>query len=230
MTTPRWFLFASGLLLLNTLLVMAAGYRHHAAADEPNRAPTMTASPTSSGASADLDPPSLAPSATSTEGAPSSTKDPQAQLDALPVPAQLPDPPELVDLEALKNDPGFQEFRRLFEQAEESWGSEPPLLAPRSEDDESQAEATPRDGSRRDQLRKGQLRKGQLRVGNSSASYFQALDQRMETVEALCAVARSLALQAAEQEEKGSLRQSQELLRMTTQLRDMAAKLLVSEM
>jgi len=65
---------------------------------------------------------------------------------------------------------------------------------------------------------------------SGSSQYFQSLDQRLETVEQLCSAARSLAHQAAQQADNGRRAQSQELIRMTTQLRDMAAKLLVMEL
>lgn len=63
-----------------------------------------------------------------------------------------------------------------------------------------------------------------------SAAYFEALDQRLHATEQLCIVARSIAAEAARLALSGHTKQSEELLQMATQLRDMAAKLLVVEL
>ena len=66
--------------------------------------------------------------------------------------------------------------------------------------------------------------------GPRTAEYFSALDERLAAVEQLCAATRSIAQQAARRADQGATQQSDELLRMATQLRDIAAKLLVSEL
>jgi hypothetical protein len=200
MHTPRWFLMASGILLLNLLAVITTSYLRHAQATEPPTA-TPGAAATPSQATA----PGKADSQTRTAGNDATQVQPLASttapnpLDNIPIPDQMPEIPSLADPDILKHDPGFQEFRRLFALEEESWDSAPPLL-------------------------------GAEHSAAASAQYFESLDQRLETVEKLCSAARSIAHQAAQQARNGGTEQSQELIRMTTQLRDMAAKLLVSEL
>lgn len=201
MNSPRWFLIATSLLLLNMLAVVTTSYLRHAQATEP---------PADSGAVATA--PRVADSQTPAVGnnalqapPPASTTPPASSatapnpLDNIPIPDQMPEIPSLANPDILKHDPGFQEFRRLFALEEESWDSAPPLLS-----------ADP--------------------SASGSSQYFQSLDQRLQTVEQLCSAARSLAQQAAQQSSNGKTAQSQELIRMTTQLRDMAAKLLVMEL
>lgn len=188
MSSPRWFPFAAALLVLNAGAIITTGVWRHAGAKEPP--------PHSTPAAADPDPGVSVAGATAGKDLPSAKVNP---LDAIPVPDAMPEIPSLPDAEALQNDPGFQEFRRLFAAEEESWSSEPPPL-----------------GKRPAQVR--------------SAAYFASLDQRLETVEKICSATRSIAQEAASQAQSGSTEKSDELVRMATQLRDIAAKLLVSEL
>ena len=120
-------------------------------------------------------------------------------LDQIPIPESLPPIPSLGDHESLKDDPGFQEFSRLFSKVEESWEMDyPTSVKPRAK--------------------------------LQSAAYFEALDNRLHSAEQLCSVARCIAAEAARQNASGHAKQSEELLQMATQLRDMAAKLLVVEL
>lgn len=208
MNSPRWFSIAVGLLLLNAVAVVTTGWWRHAAADEQPRDPardTAHISPALNDSASEH----AAGSGSQGSGAtvspePTTAKlkkvDPKSPLDAIPIPESLPEIPSLADLESLQNDPGFQEFRRLFAKEEASWDTAPPPLGRRG------ASTT------------------------SRTAYYAALEQRLETVEKLCSAARSIAREAAIQSQRGSTDQSQELIHMTTQLRDIAAKLLVSEL
>lgn len=63
-----------------------------------------------------------------------------------------------------------------------------------------------------------------------SVAYFEALDGRLETVEQLCSAARQIAREAARHARGGRSKQSEAFVQMATQLRDMAAQLLVGEL
>lgn len=194
MNSPKWFLFALGLLTINAGAVVLTGYWRHAGADEPSRSETLENSSTLGDAT-------VQPVATEAEKNPDQQKNakPDSPLDAIPIPDSLPEIPSLADPESLKDDPSFQEFRRLFAKEEESWGAEPPLLESLSTAPQNQA-------------------------------YFEALHQRLETVEQLCSATRNIAQEAALHARNNRQDKSQELVRLTTQLRDIAAKLLVSEL
>ncbi len=179
--------------MVNAGAVVLTGYWRHAGADEPNRSETLEDSSSLSDASQ----PVVAESPQHSD-LPKSAKEANP-LDAIPIPDSLPEIPSLADPESLKNDPSFQEFRRLFAKEEESWSAEPPLLESVSADPQNQA-------------------------------YFEALQQRLETVEQLCSAARNIAQEAALHARHSRQEKSQELVRLTTQLRDIAAKLLVSEL
>lgn len=200
MSSPRWFPLAAALLVLNAGAVITTGVWRHAGAEEP---PTPSAADTPSAdtsvqptAAATGSGVSVAGATAGGKGTPSGIRNP---VDSIPVPDAMPEIPSLPDAEALQNDPGFQEFRRLFAAEEESWSSEPPPL-----------------GKRHLQVR--------------SAVYFASLDQRLATVEKICSATRSIAREAASHAQNGSTEKSDELVRMATQLRDIAAKLLVSEL
>ena len=125
--------------------------------------------------------------------------DGSSPLDRIPIPESLPEIPSLADPEAVKNDPGFQEFSRLFSKVEESWEANYPTSAkPHSE--------------------------------AQSTAYFEALDGRLETAEQLCSAARHIASEAARYARSGRVKESDAHIQMATQLRDMAAQLLVSEL
>ncbi len=174
------------------------GYWRHAGADEPTRDKTQTNTPVSH-ATVDSSDTSMAAVEAAKRADQVESAQPANPLDSIPIPDAMPEIPSLADPESLKDDPGFQEFRRLFAKEEESWDSEPP-----------------------------RLRKEQS--GPQSAAYFEALDKRLETAGKICSAARNIASEAARQARAGSREQSEELIRMATQLRDIAAKLLVSEM
>lgn len=210
MKAPRLFLIGGSLLLLNVLAVLTSGWWQHVGADEP-----QVADYGSQHSSGPLAPPA------SVEPAPEASTDTSARaptlavtpavttagthvesanpLDRIPIPESLPQIPSLDDPEALKNDPGFQEFSRLFSKVEESWEADYP----------TSAKSKP--------------------IAQSTA-YFEALDGRLETVEQLCSAARHIASEAARHARSGRVKESESLVQMATQLRDMAAQLLVSEL
>ncbi len=181
-SSPRWFWIASGVLVFNVVVVVSTVFWRHLAADEPAVARDVAGNDASN-----------------------SPIKPE-----LPIPDTLPEVPSLSDPDSLKDDPGFQEFRRMFDQEVESWDSELP-------------------GSQMDSVPGAQLDSARPRTSQREA-YFNALDRRLETVEQLCAVARRVAAEAAQQAKSGSSGHSHELLQMATQLREMAAKLLVTEL
>ncbi|MEZ6075686.1 MAG: hypothetical protein R3C56_08410 [Pirellulaceae bacterium] len=191
MNIPRLFLIGCCLLLINIVAVLSSGWWQPVGADEPLGA--------SDGSQHSSGPPtpnvSVEPAAT-TAGTPVESANP---LDRIPVPESLPEIPSLSDPEALKNDPGFQEFSRLFSKVEESWDVDYPTSA------KPQSIA-------------------------QSAAYFEALDGRLETVEQLCSAARHIASEAARFSRSGRVKESEAHVQMATQLRDMAAHLLVSEL
>ncbi len=192
MISPRWFLVASVLLALNVIAVITTGFWRHLSADEPATAAEVVAEKSEPSAVPRSSPSlqsSAAEAAESTHGA--------SAVD-LPLPEGLPAVPSLQDADKLKDDPGFQEFRRLFAQEEESWQSELP--------------------------------RSQLPEVAQGQAYFSALDERLGTVEQICIVARRVAAEAARHAQNGHGHQSDSLLEMATQLRDMAAKLLVAEL
>jgi len=214
MKIPRMFLIGGCLLLINVVAVLSSGWWQPVGADEPqggsdgsqhssgSLAPPASDEPISE---TSFDTPARAPEpavtavvapAPTTAGAPAESANP---LDRIPVPESLPEIPSLGDPEALKNDPGFQEFSRLFSKVEESWDVDYPTSA------KPQSIA-------------------------QSAAYFEALDGRLETVEQLCSAARHIASEAARFSRNGRVKESEALVQMATQLRDMAAQLLVSEL
>lgn len=181
-SAPRWFWIASGVLALNFAVVVSSGFWRYLAADEPATARR-----------------SLADNADNSAG----------QSD-LPIPEALPEIPSLTDPERIKTDPGFQEFRRMFEEEVESWGANRRVPPGDSLPDET---LIPKP-----------------KQALQQSAYFDALERRLETVEQLCIVARRVAAEAAQQARSGGSEQSHEMLQMTTQLREMAAKLLVTEL
>lgn len=214
MNVPRLFLIGVSLLLINIAAVLTSGLWKHVGADEPQvaqnasqyssgpLAPLVSVEPASD---ASIDTPGRAPApagtaavtpAVTTAGSSVENANP---LDRIPIPESLPDVPSLADPETLKNDPGFQEFSRLFSKVEESWEADyPTSVKPKSI--------------------------------AQSAEYFEALDGRLETVEQLCSAARHIASEAARHARSGRNKESEALVQMATQLRDMAAQLLVSEL
>lgn len=213
MNSPKWFLVATGLLILNAGAVVTTGYWRHAGTDDPNRGESQQIDEPISGESQEISnitgdsiiqPAGKQAAQQAGTEADKNMDDPKAApsaspLDAIPIPDALPVIPSLADPESLKNDPGFQEFRRLFAKEEESWSEEPPLLRSHSSDTHNQA-------------------------------YFETLHQRLETVEQLCSAARNITREAALHARSSQQEKSQEFVRMTTQLREIAAKLLVSEL
>lgn len=199
MNASRLFVIGGSLLLLNAAAVLTTGLWRYVAADEPQAA---VQSSTAQSTVAPLDDSAGAPVDDSAGTAVERPSDPAASinpLDRIPVPDSLPSIPSLADHESLKNDPGFQEFSRLFSKVEESWETDyPASIRPKSK--------------------------------VQSAAYFEALDKRLHSAEQLCAVARCIAAEAALQALNGHPKQSEELLQMATQLRDVAAKLLVVEL
>lgn len=189
---------AATLLALNAGAVITTGLWRHAGADEPAAKKTQAEAAQSPQAIVAL-PDSGVSVAGATVGGTAEQSVSDSPVNAIPIPESMPEIPSLPDAEALQNDPGFQEFRRLFAAEEESWSAAPPFLNKRS-------------------------------LQARSSAYFTTLDQRLKTVEKLCSAARSIASDAAIQAQRGSTDQSDELLRMATQLRDIAAKLLISEM
>ncbi len=178
---PRWFLIAASLLLVNLVAVLGSGVWRHVGADEPQPA-------TVAGTAAQP------PASVSTSTAP-----PTNPVNNIPVPDGLPVIPSLASPAELQDDPGFQEFSRLFSKVEESWEGTIPAAA-------------------------------SSRVKAESAEYFIALDQRLLTAQQLCESARAIAADAARMASQGRQSESESLLKMAIQLRDMAAKLLVSEL
>lgn len=207
MNAPRLFMIGGSLLLLNAAAVLTTGLWRHVLADEPQAA---AQSATDAAESTDLQNPASEPASGPPRGtlrkpigepvdAANQAPVGDHPLDHIPVPDSLPTIPSLADPDSLKDDPGFQEFSRLFSKVEESWEIDyPASVKPRTE--------------------------------VQSAAYFESLDKRLQSAEQLCVVARSIAAEAAEQALSGHTKQSEELLQMATQLRDMAAKLLVAEL
>ncbi len=173
---PRWFPIAASLLLLNLAAVLSSGLWRHLSADEPQSS-------------------TVADSATQ----PAATVSPTNPVDSIPVPDGLPEIPSLATPAELQDDPGFQEFSRLFSKVEESWEGAIPTAA-------------------------------SARVQAQSAEYCTALDLRLRTVQRLCGAARNIAADASRMASQGRQAESEPLLKMAIQLRDMAAKLLVSEL
>ena len=202
MNSPRWFPLAAALLVLNAGAIITTGVWRHAGAEEPPPLTKPAAVPSDYG---QAEPPAIA---ANRDGVPVAGGELPGRgnavgtgnpLDSIPIPESMPEIPSLPDAEALQNDPGFQEFRRLFAAEEESWSNDPPPLAKRA-------------------------------LHARSSAYFATLDQRLETVEKICSAARSIASEAASQAQNGSHEKSDELVRLATQLRDIAAKLLVNEL
>ncbi len=209
MVSPRWFWVATSLLILNICGVFAAGVWRHATADD---LPAETASKNTAENTAEKAvektvektlPQSVRAATFSDIDSPAVTK----SLDQLAVPADLPEVPSLADAEALNRDPIFQEFRKFFSGESETLNTAPPLgrsSLPTSSNGISQ--------------------------GNENAAYLTALEQRFENAEQLCSAARGITREAARLALSGKSEPSRELVKMATQLRDVAAKLLVSEL
>ncbi|MEO8269208.1 MAG: hypothetical protein ABI557_05780 [Aureliella sp.] len=210
MKAPRWFLIGGSLLLINVAAVLTSGWWQYVDADEPQVAakgsqqssePLATIAPIAPASEDSIETaaraltPPVTPAVT-TAGTNVESANP---LDRIPVPESLPEIPSLDDAEALKNDPGFQEFSRLFSKVEESWEADYPTSA-------------------------------KTKSIAQSAAYFEALDGRLETVEQLCSAARHIAGEAARYAGSGRAKESEAFVQMATQLRDMAAQLLVSEL
>ncbi len=209
MTAPRLFLIGGSLLLLNAAAVLTTGvWRHVVAAEPPTTVKSTTATDLSTvepadgsagAATGDSVRDASGDSAERKVDGPSEAPASSNPLDRIPIPDSLPSVPSLADHESLKDDPGFQEFSRLFSKVEESWELDYPASV-----------------------------KPQSKV--QSAAYYESLDKRLHSAEQLCAVARCIAAEAGRQALSGRSKQSEELLQMATQLRDMAAKLLVAEL
>lgn len=125
---------------------------------------------------------------------------PESQLAEIPFPTTLPDVPSLADPDALKTDPIYQEFRSMF-------GS--------SDDD-----------TLTDTLEPPLVRQQEV----VSIQYFATLDQRLTTVRHLTLSAQSIAAEAASMSHRGETKKAGQLLKMATNLREMAAELLICEL
>ncbi len=214
MNVPRLFLIAASLLLINIAAVLTSGLWKHVGADEPQAAenssqhssgPLAPSAPVEPAADASVDTtardvaPIVTPPVTPAVTTAGSSVDSGSPLDRIPIPESLPEVPSLADPETLRNDPGFQEFSRLFSKVEESWEADyPTSVKPKSI--------------------------------AQSAAYFEALDGRLKTVAQLCSAARHIASEAARFSRSGRVKESEALVQMATQLRDLAAQLLVSEL
>lgn len=202
MLIPRWFLVSMCLLLLNLGWVVATVVNRRVYADGPqvSSLDNTEQPPAEVQAAAGDD---LSVSVASKKPPAEDPHQPASDdpLSQLVVPEELPAVPSLTDPEALKNDPVFQEFRKLFADQEE----------------------------KDDRWLSSGLDMGRL-PAKPNGAYFSALDRRLATVENLCTAARQIAAEAADFASDGNSERSQELLQMATQLRDMAANLLVDKL
>ncbi len=153
-----------------------------------------------------------------------SKKDLEAELPVVPslqtpsdspnLPALPPVSRQVADAESLAQDPVFQEIKKMFQSSEVSEQSPPMLELP---------------GSPNEILESG-LGSSELaseRSGTPSEAFFDRLDTRMDTVTALCQAAQSLHHEAAMAARERNIEESRELLSKATQLRAMAADLLI---
>ncbi len=200
MPIPRWFLISCGLLAASTLIVASTPLWRDTRAQEPT-VPSQ------------LEPADPTKQADPTDQAnqeqpelPPSLSSGVSDLETDPLPSlpsleQLPEVPSLDNAEALRKNPIFQEFRNLFSDQQ---GKDLPLSLDGISD------------------RAGEEVQGQ------GDEYFEALDARLATVGRLNASARSIAQEAARMSQHGRSARSTKLLQMATQLREMAAELLVT--
>ncbi|GAB5404245.1 MAG: hypothetical protein Aurels2KO_24760 [Aureliella sp.] len=148
------------------------------------------------------------PKGTSTTARPTTVAD-------LSSPAELtvPSVPSLEEVPAevpaeVKNDPVYQELKKMFSESGGSFET-PPLIDPSN---------VP--------LPSSPPQSAAASKGVPNAAYFQRLDRRLESATQLCETARSIAAEAAYSAHEGDSKSAAELLRMATQLREMAANLI----
>jgi hypothetical protein len=211
MAVPRWFLITGGLILINLILVLASVTWRFARADE--KRDLRTGALTAVARTAEEPGGERVPSSAK---APSSGEDEEAAwtnaANGQPTEPAGPNnpldslsaPTDLPEVPSLA-DPEMLEndpvFRELRQLFSEREDAYPPNPFPRT--------APPADQTK---------------------AYIEALDGRLRTVERLCVSARGIAADAAALSAQGKPQAGDELMEMAIQLRDMAAKLLVSEL
>lgn len=204
MQAPRWLWFTASLLAVNVVLVAATSIRAHLFTPGPQDA-QQAGPPPKNAADGQEDPIASEldvvrpPALAGLNGPTASDADPLAELDS-----DLPAVPSLQDAHQLKSDPVYQEIRKMF--SEEGGELEAPPLA----------QAFP------------QLPTPSAAVPTApSKAYFRRLDQRLTTTTQLCSSAQALASEAEDYASQGNAEAAAELLIMATELREMAADLLV---
>lgn len=255
MQSPQWILGLS-ILLVNTALVVITSVTHfgtspvaetpqaesgqqpleNAASGGSTGSPVGTGSQTGTGITAgsghpNQDPPALnhsieaarAPSEfpvarPDTDLAPSANSPNSQALLNLPIPEELPEAPSISEPQM---DQLIEEMRSMFGENSNftTLGNQAPPLAPV-------------------EGRKHVVDRKQIDAPNhhtdapnhTAENYFDTLEQRMKTVRSLVASAQRLASEAAMRSRNGQSRQAAHLLKLATQLREMAAELLVGEL
>lgn len=209
MNVPRLFVIGGSLLLLNAAVVLTTGMWRYVAADELQPA-VHTSTATAQSATEPIQDSAGAPPAS----AASSSTDAAVQATGqAPVsPAASSNPLDRIPIpDSLPSIPSLGDHESLKD--DPSFQEFSRLFSKVEESWEKDYPASVRPSAK-----------------VQSAAYFETLDQRLHSTEQLCTVARSIAAEAARQARSGRTKQSEELLQMATQLRDMAAKLLVVEL
>lgn len=215
MSTPKWFQIACGLLLLNVAIVVSSITWRLAVADEP--AESATEGRSTSGvpsddapATVEDDPANLPPSSESNlpltdnpfPGVDSTIAEPLDDRLSLD---NLPLPDELPAVPSL-GDPSALEKDPVFQELRNlfSDAGEPTNDQSQLFEDNLQSDATD--------------------------DYFKILDSRLESAVRLCNSARAIAAEAESLSRRGDNQGAEQLLRLATQLRDIAAQLLVRKL
>ena len=205
MNAARLFLIGGSLLLLNAAAVLTTGVWRYVAADEPQAAaqPTTTTPRSTAELQVDSSSAPVANGEASLAGSPAETAS-EAAASTNPL-DRIPIPESLPSIPSLADHESLKDDPSFQEFSR--------LFSKVEESWETDYPSSVRPPAK-----------------VQSAAYFEALDKRLYSAEQLCTVARSIAAEAARQALNGRTKQSEDLLQMATQLRDMAAKLLVVEL
>ncbi len=216
MRVPSWFVIGCGLLLLNALAVVGATLTRHAIAEPPVVASDDQPTASQPGISGDDTSGTVVsnPRVVGEANRPVAEVGEVAAFGNVEVSTEqlrrlLPEVPSLEDLPAAANAAtssilGVEDFKRVFaEQSTEAESVRPPHELPTQLEDAESLE--------------------QL-----SQNYFEALQLRLKSVTHLNQASQGLVAEAKVLFHRGEIREAKELLGMAIQLRETAAKLLVT--
>jgi hypothetical protein len=206
MKIPSWFIFGCGLLLLNAFVVLGGALVRHAVAQSPEQTPDERRSSATADFENDDNLATARAAADLKVTLPLSDSQPDESTRQSH--RSLPEIPSLDELPPANASTGphiigIEDFKRVF--AEQTQGPELPLPLTDVLNSPAKTGSDP-----------------------MSHEYFEALKLRLKSVESLNRAAQSLVAEATILFQRGEVRQAQDLLGTATQLRELAAKLLVT--